>query len=184
MTQLEELELKLSDLEAKEAQLTRKLGRAKATLTTEFEVLESPYECRHLLVVLKDLKQLEGCLQWLQRHGPACYSQKSHLTVAFPWHETVQLTRSTATSDPQFTSLLAALPNEQVCLFGFRPLELTRGCVRLAQHAAPESGRVADVVVVGGCAALSRREFEDPDYTPLLEEILLKEAIQPIILIK
>lgn len=181
---MEELESKLSDLEAKEAELTKKLGKAKSVPVGEFEVLESPYECRQLLIVLKDLKQLQGCLQWLQTHGPACYSHKSHLTVAFPWQDTIQLSRSEALKDPNFAPLLSTIPNEKLCFFGFRPLELTRGCVRLAQQAAPESGRVADVVMVGGCASLSRREFEDPDYTPLLEEILLKEAIQPIILIK
>jgi hypothetical protein len=202
MTKLEELEQSLSDLAAKEARLLQMLQATTATpLSPEesFEVVEgeeraekqakvgekvSPYECKQLLLVLKDLKLLPRCLQWLQGHGPACYTSNSHLTVAFPWPESIRQRRQDTCNQPELQEILALVPNESFCLFGFDPVQMTRGCVALCQHPLPETQRVADVLAVAGCCALNRRDFEAPDYTPLLEEILLKEAIQPVILMK
>lgn len=163
------------------------------TRTSEqpFEIVEpepqtrhSPYQCRHMLLVLKDLSLLPGSIQWLKQNGPACYATSSHLTIAFPSAEPVKASRQDAVNNPQLKEILSSVPNSSVCLFGFSPIQMTRGCVTLCQQPAPETGRVADVVAIAGCEALNRREFEAPDYVPLLEEILLKEAIQPVIMMK
>ncbi len=197
MTKLEELEQSLSDLAAKEALLLKKLGQAGPE--ESFEIVESeakteqlassteqvsPYECKQLLLVLKDLKYLQSSLEWLKKHGPSCYTTSSHLTIAFPWHEAVSCSRQQDCNQPGLKEILAQIPNESVCIFGFNPVQMTRGCVSLCQHVAPETKRVPELVVISCCCALNRREFEASDYTPLLEEILLKEAIQPVILMK
>lgn len=196
MTKLEELEQSLSDLAAKEAQLLKQLQTtepAQPRLEESFEIVESEqqvaekhsaYECKQLLLVLKDLKMLSSSLSWLQQHGPACYTANTHLTIAFPWTEAVALKKQDPCHQAELQQVFSLVPNESVCLFGFNPIQMTRGCVSLCQHVAPETQRVADVVLVAGCCALNRRDFEASDYTPLLEEILLKEAIQPVILMK
>lgn len=209
MAQLEQLEQVLSELATKEAQLVRQLQQQQQqqqvnlqqpqqqqqqpTRTSEqpFEIVEpepqtrhSPYQCRHMLLVLKDLSLLPGSIQWLKQNGPACYATSSHLTIAFPSAEPVKASRQDAVNNPQLKEILSSVPNSSVCLFGFSTIQMTRGCVTLCQQPAPETGRVADVVAIAGCEALNRREFEAPDYVPLLEEILLKEAIQPVIMMK
>lgn len=188
---MESITRELRELECKQQLLLQRLSPAS------FSVERSPYACGRLLIVLKETSARALCsvMEWLRTHGPACYDENTGLTVVCPWASTFRWTKEAPHQiDPPSTKLpgdfirlldlLQAMPNRSICVVACREAEFLPVVVNLMKRATPETQKPTNLVVVSGCRSLSEKEFSAPDYTPLAEEILLKEAIQPIILLK
>lgn len=141
----------------------------------------SPF--RRCLVLVNEPDQLDRALQWIKSHwidldsilliqkfgeltSPIVLKPEEDQNIIIPTFLVSTINSITSASIP--SSIIYAVPS----------LELTTTAVNLLHSGI-------DLVLVVGCHCLSRKEYEDVnDFKPFVEEILLKEAIQPIILFK
>jgi hypothetical protein len=199
---MQNIERELTELETREHQLAQSLSSSSSPapqFTAAALPSQSPYACKRLVIILREasIRALQKALDWLRSHGPACYDPTTGLTIVLPSAQPFKWAKESGSglgiADPSqlpdyITDLLKhlkhSLLNQSICVFGFRPSELVRAAVELIRHPAPETGQVADLVVIGDCRIVGKAEYEAPEYKPLLEEVLLKEAVQPVILLK
>jgi hypothetical protein len=115
---------------------------------------------KNVLMLINDAKKLPACEQWIRSHE-ICINE---LTVVTP--------------DSTFPGLEIGLQSRETKFYSLEALEMTTGTVALLRNTN------VDLLVIVGAHILSKREYEDIGFIPLIEEILLKEAIQPTILFK
>ena len=184
-------------------EFTQKLAELEEQTRLEFAKVASR-KARCLLLV-NNAGKLDEALNWLQSHGLS-FTEASVVVKAegltspvviklaqltspvveeltSPLVESPAVLKSEVSSPPPILqSVLCSLKRSAAfpaaTLYAIPPLELTTSVVSLLHSAV-------DLVFIVGCRALSRGQYENvAEFTPLIEEIILKEAIQPVILYK
>ncbi len=133
------------------------------------------------LLLVNEPDKVEEALRWLRSHhinlGSVLLIQKFQeleTPVVLKPAEDVIVPPFLATT----INTLSAADIPSYVIYAMPPLELTTTTVSLLHTNI-------DIVLIVGCHCLSRKEYEDvKDFKPLIEEIILKEAIQPVILFK
>ena len=168
---MQQIEKQLTELESKSQSTASKLAH-----------LVHQQQRRSLLLLINNPSKLSSALTWIQSH----HLSFSDITVVVKIDELVApivVQSSDLTAVPPFlqpitTQIFSSLNPVAVALHALPPLELTTTTVALLHHHI-------DLVFIVGCQCLSRGEYENVvEFKPLVEEILLKEAIQPVILFK
>lgn len=142
---------------------------------------------KRFLILVNNVGKLEAGLDWLKSHA-LHFSDASVVLRAEELSTPIVLKMSesdTETCPPFLQSvhniLKTAAPASSLpslTLYAIPPLELTTTAVSLLHSDV-------DVVFIIGCRVLSRGQYENvEEFQPLVEEIILKEAIQPVILYK
>ena len=181
-------------------EFTQKLAELEEQTRLEFAKVASR-KARCLLLV-NNAGKLDEALNWLQSHGLS-FTEASVVVKAEGLTSPVVIKLAQLTSPvveelkspspavlksevssppPILQSVLCSLKRSAAfpaaTLYAIPPLELTTSVVSLLHSAV-------DLVFIVGCRALSRGQYENvAEFTPLIEEIILKEAIQPVILYK
>lgn len=167
---MEGIEKQLSDLEAKSTSTAAKI----AHMTGQ----------KRCLLLINDPAKLSSAIAWINSHSLAFYD----LVVVIKAEELsapvmLKITKLKEQAIPPFFQPLAEtlfnnLNPSSLTLSAIPPLELTATTTSLLRNQI-------DLVVIVGCHCLSRGEYENvAEFKPLVEEIVLKEAIQPVILFK
>ena len=189
-------------------EFTQKLAELEEQTRLEFAKVASR-KARCLLLV-NNAGKLDEALNWLQSHGlsfteasvvvkaegltspvviklaqltsPVVEELTSPLVEELKSPSPAVLKSEVSSPPPILQSVLCSLKRSAAfpaaTLYAIPPLELTTSVVSLLHSAV-------DLVFIVGCRALSRGQYENvAEFTPLIEEIILKEAIQPVILYK
>lgn len=165
---MQEIEKKLSELESKS------LGTA-----TKIAHIAGKKRC---LLLINDPSKLSSAVDWIKSHSFKFYDVAAvikfeELTSPIVLRPTEQETVPPFLK-PLTHSLLDALKPAIFALYALPPIELATTATSLLRTQI-------DLVLVVGCQCLSRAEYENvAEFKPLVEEIILKEAIQPVILFK
>lgn len=160
------------------AELKRMSERTEAKLSS-IPISKPP---NRFLILVNEGNKLEKALGWLRSHdicvGSALVVQKFvDLTSTIVLKPSAEDIIIPPFLHPTITTLKSAsIPTST--FYAIPSLELTTTAVSLLHNDI-------DLVLVVGCHCLSRREYEDvKEFNPVVEEIILKEAIQPVILFK
>lgn len=183
---------KLSELEAKHSSLSHRLEKS-----TPASSIQNPNQ-NHLLLLLNNPSLLSSALTWLHRHSH--FQPITQLTIISKasesnyTHDTLNLSLQELKSlkivdNEDFKLIISFLPSQlaslksstNLTIHSVPPFELTTFSVSLLN---PSQTPPPNTVLIVGCHKLSKKEYEAVDYRPLIEEIVLKEAIQPVILYK
>ena len=184
---------KLSELEAKQSSLSQRLEKSTQSLSQSRNQ-------NHLLLLLNNPSLLSSALSWLHRHShlqpitqltiisKASESKTIHDTLNVSLQELKSLKIVDNEDFKMIISLLSSQfaslkPSTTLTRHSVPPFELTTFTVSLL-NPSPSQTPPPDTVFIVGCHGLSKKEYEAVDYQPLIEEIILKEAIQPVILFK
>lgn len=143
--------------------------------------LSPHYGVNHCLLVVNEVAKLNDALAWLKSHqinlNSVLFIQKfDELTapVVLKPTEDVIIPPFLAST----VSSLSGSGTDSLVIYAVPPLEMTTTAVNLLHSGI-------DLVLIVGCHCLSRKEYEDvTDFKPFIEEIILKEAIQPVVLFK
>lgn len=156
---------------------------------TELEKMSAQTEARlhslshrpRCLLLVNDASKVTTALNWIRSHkidlGSLLFIQKfQELTAPVVLKPAEDLIAPPFLASTINTLTTANIPS--FIIYALPPLEMTTTAVNLLHTDI-------DLVLVVGCHCLSKREYEDVnDFNPFVEEIILKEAIQPVILFK
>lgn len=167
---MEGIEKQLTELEAKSTSTASKI----AHMTGQ----------KRCLLLINNPAKLPSAISWIQSHSLAFYD----LVAVIKAEELstpilLKITKLKEQTVPPFLQPLAenlftSLNPSSLTLSAIPPLELTTTTTSLLRNQI-------DLVIIVGCHCLSRGEYENVvEFKPLIEEIVLKEAIQPVILFK
>ena len=149
----------------------------------------SAFKSQRCLVLLNDINKAQHAINWLKSR----LRSVNQLVLVIKAPQGINSPIAIEISNPAAKSLLPAeliatiadaFPQTQTqtatsVLHCIPSLELTTTVVSFIREKSIEA------VIVAGCHCLSRKDYENvQDFKPLIEEIILKEAIQPVILIK
>ena len=166
----------------------------------KFVAAEKKKKKNRCLVIVNEAGRLGDALKWFQAHslkfaGASVVVRAVELTAPVVLKLTESGTSASASriefatpiptpAIPPFlqsihkTLQTAADTFPAITLYAIPPLELTTTAVSLLHSDV-------DLVCIVGCRVLGRVEYENvEEFSPLIEEIILKEAIQPVILYK
>lgn len=163
-----EIEQKLSELESKSMSTAKKLAHISGQ--------------KRCLILINDPTKLSSAINWIKSHSLAFYD----ITAVIKSEELsspIVLRVSEQETVPPFLkpfvkTLLDSLNPSILSFYALPPLELTTTVTALLRNNI-------DIILIVGCQCLTRGEYENvAEFKPLVEEIILKEAIQPVILFK
>lgn len=166
-----DINMKLAQLEAETLRTTERLHSLKSSKS-------------RVLILVNDTTKLDSALRWFHSHSlsftdASVILRSAELTTPI----VLKISDNPESVCPPFLhslhqTLSASFPHLPVTLYAIPPLELTTTAVSLLHSQV-------DLVFIVGCQVLSRAQYENvAEFSPLVEEIILKEAIQPVILYK
>ena len=167
---MEKIERELSELEYKSAVIQQ-------TLSQYTSVTTPVSKSTRLLLVLNQYQKLLPALDWIDTYNFRI--TEISLILRHQSLDTPLIIKPSHVIPDLLKPLIGPISSlaSPVTVYALPTIEMTTVAVSLL--------RSAELVLVAGCSCLSRREYEDvEEFKPLVEEILLKEAVQPVILFK
>jgi hypothetical protein len=165
---MQEIEQKLSELESKSLNTATKIAH-----------ISGQQRC---LLLINDPAKIPSAITWIKSHFLEFYDVTAVVKSEDLSSPIVLSATEQIIAPPFLKSLIQTLQyslNPSILsLFALPPLELSTTTTSLLR-------KKIDLVLIIGCRCLSRGEYENvAEFEPLFEEIILKEAIQPVILFK
>jgi len=165
---MEQIEKKLSELESKSLKTSTKIAQ-----------ISSQKRC---LLLINHPTKLSSALNWINSHSLAFYDVTAVIKSEELNSPIVLRVNEQETIPPFLKPLTQTLINSLnpsiLSIYALPSLELTTTVTSLLRNKI-------DLLFIVGCQCLSRGEYENvAEFKPLVEEIILKEAIQPVILFK
>lgn len=137
---------------------------------------------KQCLLLINQPEKLSSAVNWMKSHALDFYNVTAVIKLE-ELNSPIVLRVNAQEIVPPFLkpitqSLINSLNPSILSLYALPPLELTTTVTSLLRNKI-------DLLLIVGCQCLSRGEYENvAEFNPLIEEIILKEAIQPVILFK